>query len=656
MVQTTGFLIQSNKPYCEERAAATLMAAPICVIAPYPELAEVAHEVAGDMAMDVTVLVGRLHDGLDCARTAVEHGAEALISRGGTATLLKRHLPCPVVDIEVGAHDVLRCLTALPRGFQGKVALMTTFQNLSAEAAQVGQALNIDITTVSYTERNTLRQMVADAVAGGVQAVIGGADPVRFARELGIAGLILSSGRDAVRAALREAQRILHVLRHERQRVAELTAILNSSHDAVVAVDQENCIKLFNRRAAELFAVPADGKVVGLPIAEALRGRAPAGLFAGDDEVQGRLHQIGEATVLLNRVPMAIGGSVSTFQDVTALQRAEQKVRRELHAKGLVARQQLQEIAAVSPAMKRAIDQAARYAASDSTVLIQGESGSGKELIAQGIHNASPRRSGPFVAVNCAAIPESLLESELFGHVEGAFTGASRGGRAGLFELAHHGTIFLDEIGEMPLPLQSRLLRVLQEREVMRIGSDRVLPVNIRVLAATNRSLEQEVAAGRFRADLYYRLNILLLKIPPLRERPEDVQALLSRFLEELAARRGRPAPPLGAALTEAVSRYHWPGNVRELRGFAERIDLLAAGGALDEADAAELLGGLGAGGDPAAAVAAGKSPGVDLAGTLDEITHRVISAVLAQEDGNLTRTARRLGVGRTTLWRALKR
>jgi len=635
------------------------MATPIYVVAPFAELAELARQMIDEMAAETAVSLGDLHDGLDCARAAIADGAEVLISRGGTALLLKRHLACPVVEIGVTAYDLLRCLIALPRGFRGEIGVVG-FENVISDAGLIGQTMNLEITAVTLTENTRVQTVLEEAVAGGVEVVIGDAVTVRSAREMGIPGLLIISGREAIQMALQEAQRILTVMRHERQRVAELKAILNSSNDAIVAVDQDNCIKLFNRKAAELFEVPAEGRVQGLSIAAALGERLPANLFAGDEPRQGLLHRIGEATVMVNRVPIYEGGrlagSVATFQDVTALQRAEQKVRRELHAKGLVARQHLHNITAAAPVMRRVIDLAARYAGSESTVLIQGESGTGKELFAQGIHNASPRSGGPFVAVNSAALPESLLESELFGHVEGAFTGASKGGRAGLFELAHHGTIFLDEIGEMPLPLQSRLLRVLQEREVMRVGGSRVLPVNIRVIAATNRSLAAEVAAGRFRADLFYRLNVLVLTIPPLRERPEDVTVLLSQFLEQLAARRGSSPPELDAALVEALTRHRWPGSVRELKGFAERVDLMAADGALDQVDLDELLSGLGLRQQPPVSPAAPPASSPDLRGTLGEITGRIIEQVLAVEGGNITRTARRLGVDRTTLWRRLRR
>lgn len=234
-------------------------------------------------------------------------------------------------------------------------------------------------------------------------------------------------------------------------------------------------------------------------------------------------------------------------------------------------------VIAESTAMRTAISLAARVAPYPTTVLITGESGTGKEAIARGIHGASLRRAAPFVAVNCGAIPENLLESELFGHEKGAFTGAE-GARNGLFVEADGGTLFLDEIGELPLALQVKLLRVLQERKVRRVGGSVERDVDVRVLAATARSLEDEVQAGRFREDLFYRINVMHLHLPPLRARPEDIAALASFFVAQHAERLGIPAGPLPRDIVVMLTRYSWPGNVRELQNVLERALILAGG------------------------------------------------------------------------------
>lgn len=227
--------------------------------------------------------------------------------------------------------------------------------------------------------------------------------------------------------------------------------------------------------------------------------------------------------------------------------------------------------------MQRFMKLVERVAGADSSLLIEGETGVGKERLARAIHAASRRRSGPFLAVNCAAIPEGLLESELFGHEQGAFTGASRS-RRGYFELAHGGTLFLDEIGEVPLHLQAKLLRVLEDHAVLRVGGERSIKVDVRVITATNRDLAEEARAQRFRSDLYFRLAVVTLAIPPLRERLEDIPDLVSRFLGELSAQLGRSVPGICDEALVALSRYAWPGNVRELINVLERALLLAPG------------------------------------------------------------------------------
>jgi len=236
-----------------------------------------------------------------------------------------------------------------------------------------------------------------------------------------------------------------------------------------------------------------------------------------------------------------------------------------------------------SEALLDVVATARKVARHPSTVLVTGESGTGKELIARLIHTSSPRAGAAFVAVNCAAIPEALLESELFGHARGAFTGASQE-RAGLFEEADGGTIFLDEIGELPLALQVKLLRVLQEGEIRRVGENGSRPVDVRVVAATSRDLEAEVAAGRFRSDLYYRVNVVRLHLPPLRERRDDVAELARHFLARHAQRLKVAPPTLGAAALRALTEYGWPGNVRELENAIERSLVLADEGVIDVA------------------------------------------------------------------------
>ncbi len=294
------------------------------------------------------------------------------------------------------------------------------------------------------------------------------------------------------------------------------------------------------------------------------------------------------------------------------------------------------------------------YAEVDSTVLIMGETGTGKELFAQSIHNYSLRADKPFVAVNCAALPENLLESELFGYVEGAFTGARKGGKTGLFELAHGGTVFLDEISEMTPNLQARFLRVLQEKEVVRIGDDKIIPVDVRVIAATNRDLYEYVDEGKFREDLFYRLCVLRLDIPPLRERKDDIYELVLFFLELKSKTLNKKTPKLSQNIIEKLVNYDWPGNVRQLENLIERCIVISNEKEINDEILSEALFIT-----PSYKPIKDKNISESANNSIDvlkNIENDTIKKVLQETNGNKKLAAEKLGISVTTLWRRLKK
>jgi DNA-binding NtrC family response regulator len=303
-----------------------------------------------------------------------------------------------------------------------------------------------------------------------------------------------------------------------------------------------------------------------------------------------------------------------------------------------------------SPVMQRVFDTIARVAASDSAVLVSGESGTGKELAARALHQRSSRASAPFVAISCAAIPEALLESELFGHAKGAFTDA-RTERQGLFLKAGTGTLFLDEIGEMPLPMQAKLLRALQDRQVRPVGSDREMPFEARIVAATHRDLEAEVAAGRFRQDLFFRIHVIEIMLPPLRARGTDLLTLAEAFVRRFAARSGRPGLRLGSDAAERLLAYEWPGNVRELENCIERAVALAA--RTDEIVPEDLPERVRRRAPDSVLISAA---GPDELVSLDEMERRYILRVLRAVGNNKKLASQILGLDRSTLYRKLER
>jgi propionate catabolism operon transcriptional regulator len=298
-----------------------------------------------------------------------------------------------------------------------------------------------------------------------------------------------------------------------------------------------------------------------------------------------------------------------------------------------------------------------KYAPTDETILIQGETGTGKEILAQSIHNLSRRKGKPFVAVNCSALPESLLESELFGYEEGAFTGARKGGKIGLFELANGGTIFLDEIADIPASLQVRLLRVLEEKELMRVGGDRIVPVDVRILSSTYKDLAREVQMGKFRIDLYFRLAVLTLHIPPLRERPEDIPGLAQELLDLYS--QGRKT--ISAAMLQQLQGHHWIGNIRELDSLIKRYVILLDRAKTDDRLLAGLLEdlrkshmGLRDEGQPTFADNAPGYGAKPLKVKLEEMEKDLIREALRECQFNKKRAAQKLGISVNTLWRKL--
>jgi len=307
-----------------------------------------------------------------------------------------------------------------------------------------------------------------------------------------------------------------------------------------------------------------------------------------------------------------------------------------------------------SPATRYLIEEIERVAPYKTNVLIIGESGTGKELVARTIHNLGPRRDRPWVAINCSAIPHDLMESELFGYVKGAFTGAAQS-RLGRLEQAQGGTLFLDEIGDLDLALQTKLLRVLQEREFSPLGSDQVRKVDVRIMAATNRDLKEMVRQGRFREDLFYRLDVYTITVPPLRERREDVPVLAQAFLDELAADTDKPVHRLGTEALEVLGRYSWPGNIRELRNAIERSLLSCRGDTIEARDLPYAIL-RGTGSDPVADAYLDQMGSADLDAWLETVERRAILEALEQSGGVQAAAARRLGISERSLWHRIKK
>ena len=389
-----------------------------------------------------------------------------------------------------------------------------------------------------------------------------------------------------------EIARSLHEAHRRLQ--AQFAALMNTLEESVCMVDEAGRVNGWNPAAERLYGIKAP-EILGRPLADFFPGRDQCSLraLATGASVHEKLHEPRpDMWVIINAHPIRMGdriiGALAVEQDVTTMVRLHEQLDRTtseyraLEGEISLIRQHgdpFQRIGGRGQAIQRVVAMARRVAASDATVLIRGESGVGKELFARAIHEASERRDKPFVAINCGAIPAALFESELFGYERGAFTGADQKGKSGKLEQAQGGTLFLDEVGELPLETQVKLLRVLQDRRFYRLGSDKPRLADVRIIAATNRNLEEMLRQGRFREDLYFRLDVVTLEIPPLRERLDDLADMVHQFAREFAIRHRRSIKGIEPAVVVAFMEYAWPGNIRELRNVMERLVVLSDDG-----------------------------------------------------------------------------
>ncbi|WP_066157021.1 sigma-54 interaction domain-containing protein [Halalkalibacter krulwichiae] len=440
-----------------------------------------------------------------------------------------------------------------------------------------------------------------------------------------------------------------------------LKALISTSSDAIVIINSSGVVKYWSPQAEEIYGIPLNDiqnkklsdffKKDSLKLLEILKTREP--VFNVYHQPRKDKHVLISSSPVFDQSGTLIG-AISIDQDITNTVKLNEKLTLTTTQLQKIKQQyKMQEqigpfsdIKGTSPALKNVKALANKIAKTDATVLVHGESGVGKELFAQGIHEASLRKDQPFTAINCGAIPEALFESEFFGYEKGSFTGAYKDGKAGKVEMANGGTLFLDEIGTLPIDMQVKLLRVLQEREVTRIGGNKPINVNIRIVAATNSDLKEMVQKGLFREDLYYRLNVVTLSIPPLRERIEDIPLLVKGFIHEFSIRYQKETPQLLDSAIEMFINYHWPGNIRELRNVVERITILTDKSHIHAEDITSIF--------PAQIT----ENDIDRDGLAQEkalLEKERIEEVLIETYGNKSAAAKKLGISRVSLYNKIK-
>jgi transcriptional regulator with PAS, ATPase and Fis domain len=548
---------------------------PIHIISPTSDIAVRAAAIARDMGLDdkITCHVANLKEGLDLARHLEVQGAEVFIARRGTAEMIKRNLVTPLVHIMVTLEDMVqalgkaRRLTGLDRPVIGFFALPA----LNDELVMFADLLDFELKIYYLVEEEERLALSLDAaIADGVNVIVAGGVVTMLAQQRGFPSVVLDSGAVSLRAAIDEAKVIAYARTLEKSQIERFKAIVDNSGDGVLLLDESACLQMANPAALRILG--RDFLSAGMPVTDILPDINLTACYSG---VTSRNTVINTqcGTLLVNIFPIKVSdsicGAILFFVPTESITELGAVIHKNKHARGFVSQYDFDDIIGVSPQILTAKAQAIDYAQRKAPVLLVGETGTGKELFAHAIHRASPVGQGPFVTINCAALPPTLLESELFGYEEGSFTGAARKGRPGLFELAHQGSIFLDEISELDMYTQIRLLRVLQNQTTMRIGGNKMIPLSIRIIAATNRNLWDMVVRGVFRKDLFFRLNVLSLFIPPLRGRVGDVSCLARYALSRLSPDEGRR---LKKTVLNRLERHTWPGNIRELLNVMERF------------------------------------------------------------------------------------
>lgn len=636
----------------------------IAIIIP-KDLVKVAESATSGYKENIHIIEGSMDKGLDLAKKYEEKGYDVIIARGGTQLLLKDGgINIPTVPIPITVIDIFNAVQEAEN--ISKEIVIIAFNNMITASESFIKVSGLKYQIIQVANEKEVEEKISHISNKGIKVVIGGGVVARYGPKYGIKPIVIKTGREAIISAIEEAKRVAIATREENKRGQRFRAIVENSRDGIISVNKDGYLNIFNSTAERLLKI--NGKeVIGKHVDSVLpQLELTDTLHSGIGEME-VIKNVRENKIMVSNIPIKINGEVvdaiSMLQDVNSIQRMEEKIRREIYTTGLYAKYTFEDILGVSKESKESIRIGKEYAKVNSTILIEGETGTGKEVMAQSIHNYSYQAEGPFVAVNCAALPENLLESELFGYAPGSFTGADKKGKRGLFELAHRGTIFLDEICGLNPLIQGRLLRVLQEKQVMRIGDNRVIPIEVRVITATNRNLHNLVMERKFREDLFYRLNVLKIVIPPLRKRYEDIPYLLKHFIKYYSFKLGKPVITLSEESMEYLSLYNWPGNVRELKNFVERLMVVAKHSQIELSDIKDKF------------IVVDNVKHDPIAYQLDNqriqnknniktedymalYSSEKEAIINALEDnmGVINFTAKALGISRTTLWRKIKK
>lgn len=599
------------------------------------------HYIVEDISYDVTA---------SRAEELVRKGTKVIVSMGVSMQVLRRCTSIPVLDLTFSEHEILSAVKAALDGSSAVVHMGS--QEMYHFIQKSLDSLSLPEDTIVHRDFNELSHdydgQVIRVLQEGFDCIIGGSRTVKLAREFGLKGIAFNIDEIVVENTLLNATFIRDFQAEQEKKTQFMEATLRCSTEGLVMVDSDNAIISINVAGAEIFDENPEN-LVQRNFDAVLKEKQLVDVFRDHPQ----LHEIDnkEKIVVLNREPVSVDGKilgeVISIRRAADVERLDHRIQKNLSYSGYQAKYTFNDIIGCSYAMERTKHMARRYAKYDSTVLVTGETGTGKELFAQSIHNESPRKRGPFVAVNCSAFPETLIESELFGYEKGSFTGAAKDGKTGFFEKASGGTIFLDEISELPLNLQPKLLRVIQEREIIRVGGSKIIPIDVRVICSSNKNLLLQMENGLFKEDLYYRLSVLELKIPPLRMRKEDIKLLVSAFIQQNNRRLNTHCVGIEPGALTLLERSAWRGNIRELSNVIERAMVLSNDhDMISEENLAFVMN---------VDADVPRSPSVQPGHSMKAYEKALIEETLRRCGGNRAEAAKALGISQSTIWRRLK-
>lgn len=604
-----------------------------------------------------------MNNALKVANDSIKNGTKIIICRGGTAEYLRKNVDVPVVDIRHGFLDLYRSIKKAKQLYS-KIAVIG-FKNLCNAAKNYNDVMEDDIIIAEVEYSNEFEVKSLELAAIGIEVLIGGLQVEKIAKENNIPFISGDADEIEINQAINEALHDLKIEEERRREYEVINTILNNTSEGIIGIKKDGTILHINEIAKQLLNYKTGTiNVSSIFPSEKLINTAQTG-----ESHFSELMSIGNRSVVVNSVPILVEddviGAVATIQEENYVQSMDRKIRKKYLNNGHVAKKTFEDIIGTSKVIEDTKQKAKKYSKSDSTILITGETGTGKEIFAQSIHNYSIRRNNPFVAINCAALPENILESELFGYVRGAFTGAKNEGKEGIFELAHTGTVFLDEISEISTDVQVKLLRVLQEKEVARIGDDKIIPIDVRIIAACNKDLIEEINKGKFREDLYYRICVLELNLPPLRQRKGDISELIHYFIDN---KKNILIKEITLEAIDLLSFFRWPGNIRQLSNIVERLGVLCEDGVIDEIIVEEALSNMRLiennllkeekGSEIKSRKSRFHEETLKYTGDselIPKMEMQLIKDVLEKTNGNREKAAAILGISTTTLWRKMK-